>query len=103
MTSGQFPALPSYPINQRLEIDGIEVVLLNVPPEEDYPQNIFGLNDKGDVLWQVEPRPTRAPHNRYVSIRDELGLVVADTEDRYRRKVDPKTGKVLNEEQLPEA
>jgi len=98
MNTPQFPNLPAYPIKQKLEIEGTNVVLLSVPPNEDYPQNIFGLNDKGDVLWQVEPRPSTAPHNRYTSIRDEIGIVVGTTEDRYQRKIDPKSGKVLLEE-----
>lgn len=101
MTAGQFPALPAYPIKQRLEENGVNVVLLSVPPNEDYPQNIFGLNEKGDVLWQVEPRPSKAPHNKYTSIRDEVGVIVARTEDFFQRKIDPKTGRVLHEEAAP--
>jgi hypothetical protein len=101
MTAGQFPGLPAYPIKQRLEIDGVNVVLLSVPPNEDYPQNLFGLTEKGDVLWQVEPRPSKEPHNKYTSIRDEVGVVVAQTEDSAQRKIDPKTGKVLYEEETP--
>ncbi len=77
-------------------------MLLSIPPNEDYPQNIFGLNEKGDVLWQVEPRPSTEPHNRYTSIRDEIGLIVGQTEDRCHRKIDPTTGKVLDEERTPQ-
>jgi hypothetical protein len=102
MTAGQFPALPAYPIKQRLELEGVNVVLLSVPPNEDYPQNIFGLNEKGDVLWQIEPRPSTTAHNKYTSIRDEVGLIVAQTEDRCQRKIDAKNGRVLYEEQTPE-
>jgi hypothetical protein len=102
MTAGEFPALPAYPVKQRLEIEGVNVVLLGVPPEENYPQNIFGLNEKGDVLWQVEPRSSTEPHNKYTSIRDELGLIVAKTEDRFQRKIDAHSGRVLHEEQAPE-
>jgi hypothetical protein len=96
--SAQIPDLPAFPIKQRLEIDGISVVLLSVPPDVNCPQNIFGLNEHGDVLWQVEPRPSKEPNNKYTSIRDELGIVVAKSEDRYERKIDPTLGKVLTEE-----
>ena len=92
------PAMPAYPVAQRLEIDGVHVVLLRVPPEESYPQNIFGVNEKGDVLWQIEPRPSKTPHNQYTSIRDEAGLLVARTEDEAQRKIDARSGKVLTEE-----
>lgn len=78
----------------------MNVVLLSVPPNEDYTQNLFGLNEKGDVLWQVEPRPSKEPHNKYTSIRDEVGVVVAQTEDNTQRKIDPRNGKVLTEEEL---
>ena len=98
MTGAQFPNLPEYPIKQRLEVDGVNVVLLSVPPEEHYPQNIFGLSEKGDVLWQIEPRPSTTPNNRYTSIRDEIGLIVAKTEDECQRKIDARSGKVLIEE-----
>lgn len=102
MSAGQFPSLPAYPIKQRLEVEGINVVLLGVPPEEDYPQNIFGLNETGDVLWQVEPRPSAEPHNKYTSIRDELGVIVGRTEDQFQRKIDARSGRVLYEERAPE-
>jgi len=97
-----FPNLPAYPVKQRLEVGGVHVVLLAVPPDQNFPQNVFGLTEKGDVLWQIEPRPSLEPHNRYTSIRDEVGIIVGKTEDRYERKVDPKTGKILNEERFPE-
>ncbi len=51
------------------------------------------------MLWQVEPRPSNAPNPHYTSIRDEVGVIVARTEDKLTRKVDPKTGRVLAEEQ----
>lgn len=94
----QFPKLPAYPVKQRLEAEGVNVVLLSVPPNEHLPENIFGLTEKGDVLWQVEPRPCKEPNTRYTLIRDEIGLVVGETEDRCVRKIDPKTGKVLHED-----
>ena len=101
MTAGQFPNLPAYPIKQRLEAEGVNIVLLSVPPNENLPENIFGLNEKGDVLWQVEARPSTAPNNKYTSKRDEVGIVVAKTEDECQRKIDPKSGKVLLEEHAP--
>lgn len=102
MSAGAFPSLPAYPIKQRLQVDATNVVLLDVPPEENYPQNIFGLNEKGDVLWQVEPRPSAEPQNKYTSIRDELGVIVGKTEDRCQRKIDARSGRVLHEEPAPE-
>lgn len=102
MNESPLPTLPAYPIKQRLEIEGVNVLLLNIPPDQDYPQNIFGVSEKGDVLWQIEPRPSQAPHNHYTSIRDEVGVVVAQTEDKFQRKVDPKNGKVLAEEKAGE-
>lgn len=103
MSAGAVPQLPAYPIKQRLDVEGVNVVLLSVPPDEHYPQNVFGLNDHGDILWQVEARPSVQPHNKYVSMRDEVGLLVAQAEDGVQRKIDPKTGKVLSEEQKTSA
>lgn len=97
---GAFPQLPAYPVKQKLSVGGVDVVLLAVPPEEHFPQNIYGLTEQGDVIWQIEPRPSAAPNNRYTSIRDEIGLVVAVAEDNNQRKIDPKTGRVLHEESL---
>lgn len=102
MEQGALPTLPAYPVKQRLEIDGVNVLLLNVPSDQSYPQNLFGVSEKGDVLWQVEPRPSQGASGSYSSIRDEVGVVVARTEDRVQRKVDPKTGKVLTEEPAPD-
>ena len=99
MEQGALPTLPAYPIKDRLEIDGVNVLLLNVPPDQAYPQNVFGVSEKGDVLWQIEPRPSDAPNPHYTSIKDETGVIVARTEDKIARKIDPKNGKVLSEEQ----
>jgi hypothetical protein len=98
MEQGTLPTLPAYPVKQRLEIAGVNVLLLNVPSDQSYPQNLFGLSEKGDVLWQVEPRPSQGPNSGYSSIRDETGVIVARTGDNVQRKVDPKTGQVLSEE-----
>jgi hypothetical protein len=98
MAASQFPNLPAYPVKQRLEAEGVNVILLSVPPNEHFPENIFGVTEKGDVLWQVEARASKEPNNRYTSIRNEIGLIVGSTEDRCLRKIDPKTGKVLQEE-----
>ena len=103
MSGASFPGLPAYPVKQRLSVEGVDVVLLAVPPEEHFPQNIYGMSEQGDVLWQIEPRPSETPNNRYTSIRDEVGLVVAVAEDSAQRKIDPKTGRVLNEEKLGQA
>jgi hypothetical protein len=102
MSSGQIPALPAYPIKQRIVEQGVNVLLLSIPPNDDYPQNIFGVSEKGDVMWQVEPRPSKGAHNKYVSIRDEVGIIVAQTEDSVQRKIDPRSGKVLHEETAPQ-
>ncbi len=53
------------------------------------------------MLWQIEPRPSQEPRNRYTAIRDEVGIIVALSEDGAQRKVDAKTGKVLHEEPAP--
>lgn len=100
MSGGPIPNLPAHPIQQRIELDGINVVLLGVPPDAHLPENIFGLNAAGDILWQVEARTSRAPNGRYASMRDEVGIIVARTDDGYQRKIDPKSGKVLLEEQV---
>jgi hypothetical protein len=102
MEQGALPTLPAYPIKERLEIGGVNVLLLNVPPDQAYPQNVFGVSEKGDVLWQVEQRPSDSPNPRYTSIKDETGVIVARTEGKIARKIDPKNGKVLSEEQAGE-
>lgn len=94
------PALPAYPVKEHLELEGVNVVLLSVPPGANYPQNIFGLSEHGDILWQVEPRSSESPDNRYTSIRGEIGVLVAQTLDQFARKIDAKTGKVLTEERV---
>lgn len=98
--SAPVPALPAYPIKEHLELEGVNVVLLSIPPGANYPQNIFGLSEHGDILWQVEPRSSEGADNRYTSIRGEVGVLVAQTQDRFARKIDAKTGKVLTEERL---
>ncbi len=44
-----------YPINNKevLEIDGLIIVVLEIPPRINYNNNVFALNINGEIIWRV--------------------------------------------------
>ena len=45
-----------YPVDKVLSINQTMVVLLKVPLTEVFNENIFGVNDQGKIIWQVQER-----------------------------------------------
>jgi hypothetical protein len=59
-----------YPISEVVEVGGLLIVLLDAPPKESMPGNVFGVLQSGHVAWQIEPMPsvTINPVDRYTGI-----------------------------------
>ena len=46
-----------YPVYKVLSINQTIVVLLQTQQVEIYNENIFGVNENGQIIWQVQERP----------------------------------------------
>jgi hypothetical protein len=87
-----------YPIKGVLEKEGVLMVLLKVPAKFNYQRNIFGANEEGEIIWQVE-----APSDFKEDLFTSLGINNEDNVEAYSWKgceniIDPKTGKILKQE-----
>ena len=106
------------PIRQAIDVSGIMIVALDVPPHETMNENVFGVSSEGKVLWQIERIPqTSTPVCRYVDLTERLpdslltqleripqfkglsqygpGTFVAGNWGGTEAIVDARTGKVL--------
>lgn len=102
-----------YKIAEVKYLDGIYVVLLDIPVGIDEIDNIYGVASNGDVLWRVE-NPVKAfkldkqtqslenyANGTYVGINlDESGTLSGITFSAMKYTIDYKTGKLLKKEYM---
>jgi len=65
-----------YRIAEFAEVDGVLIVVLDVPPNASMTENVFGVSKEGRILWQIEriPETGTDPTNCYTSIFPRLQL-----------------------------
>src|SRR4051812_28055680 len=88
-----------FPIMQIREVDGICIVVLDVPPKEIMTENVFGVSVKGNILWQIERTPETATNtaNSFVEIITFKGNTIRiATWTGLLVDVEVKTGHILN-------
>ena len=83
-----------YPIKGVLKKEGVLMVLLKVPAKFNYQRNIFGVNEEGEIIWQVEA-PTKDPVDLYTGLFEEEGQVIGGAWSGGDCYLDPQTGKIL--------
>jgi len=91
-----------FPIDSYLEIEGMVVVLLDIPPKVRYNENVFGVSLVDNHVWQI----TKIEHHPdYKQMCPFVGLGLKDGNlrlnnwcDKYYI-VDPWTGKILEEDE----
>lgn len=87
-----------HPIKQSHAIDQVLIVLLDVPPAVQMPENVFGVSDKGDVVWQIE-RTAKNPLFRYEEIHENQGgEIVVWHYECSNNYLDFRSGKILRTE-----
>ena len=59
-----------FEIAQTAEVDGVLVVILEIPRGRVMTENVFGVSPEGKILWQIEPSVDNStdPTNRYLDI-----------------------------------
>ena len=88
-----------YPIGSVLETAGIIVITLEIPPGQSMTENVFGVSEDGEIVWQIERIPGTAtnPINRYTGLgEDSAGIAVASNWNCTDVYIDVKTGKVID-------
>jgi len=84
------------PVDDTTRMDGVVVVLLDVPTDEVDNRNVLGFSTDGERLWEIEPIDSGpsddAPYNN-LTVRD--GSVWVFNWAGYECRVDLETGELL--------
>lgn len=88
-----------FDIAEYIDFGNTTVVRLKVPIDIIFNENVFGLNDKGKIIWQIERKELMHDNSPYTNItkldEDKLRLNNWDGTVLF---VNPNNGKILNEE-----
>lgn len=93
-----------YPIRGAREVQGVLVVVLNVPQERSMTENVFAVSADGRLLWQIKPCPTNSgdPAFRYTDIiRADGNTIWIDNTSEVGSAVDVHSGTVWDHENRP--
>ena len=86
-----------YPVRDAKEVEGVLVVILDVPPKASMPENVFGISAEACILWQIEPcaANSRNGWNQYVGITGKVGHTArVYNGNGFNSAVDVRTGRV---------
>lgn len=83
-----------YGIDDLVQLNGIIVVLLNIPTGETNNRNVIGLDQNGSIRWRIEELDSERADKPYVEIDITNGELVADNWMGVQAIVDIDTGAV---------
>ncbi|MBS3914965.1 MAG: hypothetical protein KG003_10725 [Bacteroidetes bacterium] len=85
----------NYPIRSILELPDRYVIVLEIPSEIHYPNNVFCYNKDGKLLWQVESQELLHPITSYYGLeyKDNHLIIFSSS---IEREIDINTGKIIN-------
>lgn len=88
-----FPVLKTLIINQSI------IILLNVPGKKGYNQNIFAVNFRGKIIWQIERSADLDGIGDcpFVSVEINKSELVCFAWCGFRLTVNPASGKVTSQ------
>jgi hypothetical protein len=90
-----------FPIKSCLEIKGMLIVLLSIPTDVQYNENVFGVEmASNEIKWQIEKRDYIPAYNQqcpFVSTVVYGGKLRLNNWCSVFFNVDPTTGKILSE------
>lgn len=81
-------------IRKVIESGDLYVVEIDYQDNLQNRNNIYGVNTRGDVVWQVEDAFPHAHHWLGALVKESDGIWCESTHG-HRLKIDPKTGKIL--------
>ena len=86
-----------YPIAELIEFDDVIVVRLEIPARAKYNENVFGISENGDLLWQVPSLPRLAKNAPYIGIGRDGDFARLNNWDGMVYWLAPKSGTVVKE------
>jgi hypothetical protein len=85
-----------YQVHSALQTGAVIAVLLHVPAEGVLNENIFGVNERGDILWQIQKRPQAPANSPYLRIATVNGELLAYGSDNSIVSIDHRTGTLIS-------
>src|SRR5262245_17764340 len=83
------------PIVEEVSFGDVVVVRLEIPIRAISNENVFGVSDKGQIIWQVPPEPREPKQSPFIKIRRDGDQVRLNNWDGMIYQLDPKTGQVI--------
>ena len=88
-----------FPIMKTLLHNGIIIVLLDKPPKIIFNENVYGVSNGGDLLWQIPKVEDEQQHCPFIDMHiNEEGKLILRNWCHLNYEIDGKTGHVLSEE-----
>ena len=93
----RLPANPAgvkfdFPIGDVIETEHAIVICLLVPEGRKCSENVYAIDQGGNLLWRVAPQGLRSPPDAYVSLSLEGPAVNLHTRVGRIYRVDPRNG-----------
>ena len=85
-----------FTVKKIIEIDDVVVVLLSIPTGVTYNENIFGVSNKGGIIWQIEGTVPQSSNSPYVDIEKSMDGLDIFNWSGLKSRVNVRTGKVTH-------
>jgi hypothetical protein len=86
-----------YPVNDFLVFQKVTVVILDVPVQKKFNENVFAISDNGNILWQIEKRQFVYENSPYTGIESSGNNVILYNWDGLKLTVVPETGEIISQ------
>jgi len=96
LPSGKTVLLP-YPFREKLLFKDVIIVLLDVPSNIQMNENVFGISRSGQILWQIEKKPSPYKTSPYLDLNRDGDNVKVGNWDGMEYIIEPLTGRILQE------
>lgn len=87
-----------YAVAKSIDVHGVQIIILKLPTLKNFPENVFGISNKGDVMWQIQPLPSemRNVDDWYVGLDVLPDGVRVYTYTGFVSNLDIRTGQISN-------
>jgi hypothetical protein len=82
----------AFAVGDTLEVDGVLVVVLKLPPGQSMTENVFGISENGVVLWQID----RIAETSIDPISNQYAGIIGHDEEKGTVRVSNWNGVVVD-------
>lgn len=87
-----------FAIQEIRELDDRYIIVLRVPQDKIYNENVFCVSKEGKMLWQIEKRDLMREKSPYIGTAyDKKELIIYNLYS-FEMRVDINTGRILSTE-----